>query len=73
MKETPFSYLGLADVEDRSGRSVFAGLNSEGFGIINSVAYNLPRKEGEQEDLEGMLMADALLDLPQPPPTSRPT
>jgi hypothetical protein len=60
VKETPFSYLGLADVEDRSGRSVFAGLNSEGFGIINSVAYNLPRKEGEQEDLEGILMADAL-------------
>ncbi len=60
VKETPHSYLGLADLEDRSGRRVFAGVNSEGFGIMNSVAYNLPKKEGEQEDLEGILMADAL-------------
>lgn len=60
VNETPYSYLGLTDLEDRSGRRVFAGVNSEGFGIMNSVAYNLPKKEGEQEDLEGILMADAL-------------
>lgn len=60
VKETPYSYLGLADREARSGRTVFAGVNSEGFAIINSVAYNLPRPAGEVEDLEGHIMADAL-------------
>ncbi len=60
VKETPFSYLGLANVESRAGRSVWAGVNSEGFGIMNSVAYNLPKKDGEQADLEGVIMADAL-------------
>jgi len=60
VKETPYSYLGLADLEARSGRSVFAGVNSEGFAIMNSVAYNLPKKTGESEDREGILMADAL-------------
>jgi len=43
-----------------SGRIVWAGLNSEGFAIMNSVAYNLPQKSGEKEDLEGLIMADAL-------------
>jgi hypothetical protein len=60
VKETPYAYLGLADLEARSGRSVFAGVNSEGFAIMNSVAYNLPKKAGESEDREGILMADAL-------------
>jgi len=60
VKETPYSYLGLADLEARSGRSVFAGVNSEGFAVMNSVAYNLPKKAGESEDREGILMADAL-------------
>ncbi len=60
VKEAPYSYLGLADLEARSGRSVFAGVNSEGFAIMNSVAYNLPKKAGESEDREGILMADAL-------------
>jgi hypothetical protein len=60
VRETPYSYLGLADLEARSGRSVFAGVNSEGFAIMNSVAYNLPKKAEESEDREGILMADAL-------------
>jgi hypothetical protein len=60
VKETPYSYLGLADLEARSGRSVFAGVNSEGFAVMNSVAYNLPKKAGESEDREGILMADTL-------------
>jgi hypothetical protein len=58
--EAPYAYLGLADVHDRSGRSVFAGVNAAGFAIMNSVAYNLPRPAGEEEDLEGIVMADAL-------------
>jgi hypothetical protein len=60
VRETPYSYLGLADLEARTGRSVYAGVNSEGFAIMNSVAYNLPKKAGESEDREGILMADAL-------------
>jgi hypothetical protein len=58
--ETPYSYLGLADADDASGRRVFLGLNSAGFAIMNTVAYNLPKAAGDAEDLEGTIMADAL-------------
>lgn len=60
VKENPYSYIGLINAEDTSGRFVYAGLNSEGFGIMNSVAYNLPEKDGEMKDLEGNVMAEAL-------------
>ncbi len=58
--EKPFSYLGIVNAKETSGRQVYAGLNSEGFGIMNSVAYNLPKNEKEMHDLEGVIMADAL-------------
>jgi len=60
VKDSPYSYLALVNAEVPSGRHTFAGLNSAGFGIMNTVAYNLPRKSGETEDLEGIIMADAL-------------
>ena len=58
--EQPYDYLCLANFDARSGRTCWAGLNSEGFAIINTVAYNLPERGGEMEDLEGVIMADAL-------------
>ena len=60
VEEQPFSYLALVNAEDTAGRIAWAGLNAAGFGIANSVAYNLPQVAGEQADLEGHLMADAL-------------
>lgn len=60
VSEQPYSYLALVNAEDTSGRIAWAGLNSAGFAIANSVAYNLPQIAGEEEDLEGHLMADAL-------------
>ncbi len=59
-KDFPYSYLGVVNNNERSGRIVYGGINSAGFAIINSVAVNLPYKCGEQKDLEGMIMADAL-------------
>lgn len=56
----PYSYLGLINAGDTSGRFVYAGLNAEGFGIMNSVAYNLTNKKDDLADLEGILMAEAL-------------
>lgn len=58
--EKPFAYLGVVNADDPDGRMVWAGLNAAGFAIANSVAYNLPQKAGEEADLEGMIMADAL-------------
>lgn len=58
--ESPHDYLCLADADADSGRQCFAGLNSAGFGIINTVAYNLPESGDELHDLEGFIMADAL-------------
>lgn len=60
VRETPYNYIGLANHEDNSGRWIYAGLNSQGFGIINTVAYNLPAASGELLDLEGNVMAEAL-------------
>jgi hypothetical protein len=60
VNETPYSYLGIVDADDASGRQVWVGLNSAGFAIMNTVAYNLPKKGGEAVDLEGIIMADAL-------------
>jgi hypothetical protein len=58
--EKPFKYLAVIDAGDTSGRIAWGGLNEAGFAIINSVAYNLPKKGGEMVDLEGIVMADAL-------------
>jgi len=60
VNEMPYSYIGLVNDKETSGRWAYAGLNSEGFAIMNSVAYNLPKKDGEMKDLEGQIMADAL-------------
>lgn len=60
VEEKPYCYLALVNNEETSGRWVYAGLNSEGFGIMNSVAYNLPKYSGELQDMEGLIMADAL-------------
>ncbi len=59
-KDYPFSYLAIVNNNEKSGRIVYGGINSCSFAIINSVAVNLPQKCGEQKDLEGMIMADAL-------------
>ncbi|MCK4836122.1 MAG: hypothetical protein KAT17_05775, partial [Candidatus Aminicenantes bacterium] len=58
--EQPFSYIALVNSLETSGRMVYAGLNTRGFAIMNSVAYNLSQKPGEMKDLEGQIMADAL-------------
>jgi len=58
--EKPFRYIGVVNAADNSGRVVWGGVNAAGFAIINSVAYNLPQRQGERIDLEGMVMADAL-------------
>lgn len=60
VNEVPYSYIAVVNHDETSGRSVFAGINSAGFAIMNSVAYNLPKKAGERTDLEGIIMADAL-------------
>ena len=59
----PHKYLGLADHTETSGRVVFAGINDQGFGIFNSVAYNLPLDPNEPRDREGVIMADALRNI----------
>ena len=57
----PYAYIGLSNRDNPSGDSVYGGLNSEGFGIINTVGVNLPEAgPGEMKDLEGFMMADAL-------------
>ena len=55
VRETPYSYAALINAEGASGRQAWAGLNSAGFAVMNTVAYNLPQKSGELQDLEGRL------------------
>jgi hypothetical protein len=58
--ESPFDYVALINARETSGCWVYAGVNSEGLGIMNSVAYNLPEDNDGMKDLEGRIMADAL-------------
>lgn len=58
--EKPYTYLAVVNADDSSGRVAWGGLNEKGFAIINSVSYNLPKRGGESEDREGIVMADAL-------------
>lgn len=60
VKDQPYSFLALVNADDTSARMAWAGLNAAGFAIAHSVAYNLPQESGEQADLEGIIMADAL-------------
>ncbi len=60
VEDKPYNYLGVVNAEDTDGRMVWAGVNAVGFAVANSVAYNLPQKSGEQADLEGIIMSDAL-------------
>lgn len=60
VKESPYSYIGLVNTISASGREVYAGLNSAGFAIMNTVGVNLPLKASETKDLEGIIMGDAL-------------
>ena len=57
-----YAYLGLVNAEDKSGKEVWAGVNTAGFAIINSVAYNLqsPHDTTTLKDQEGEIMKLAL-------------
>lgn len=61
VKESPHSYLALVDADEPTGRWAYAGVNDQGLAVMNTVAYNLPgAAAGEMEDLEGLLLAEAL-------------
>jgi len=60
VREQPYDYLALVDQADPSGRVCWAGVNTAGFGIMNTASYNLPEKKGEATEQEGYLMAQAL-------------
>ncbi len=57
-----YAYIGLVNAEDKSGNEVWAGVNSAGFAIMNSVAYNLksPTDTTQLQDMEGEIMKRAL-------------
>ena len=60
VNDKPHAYIALVNAHAPDGRHAFAGLNAAGFGIMNTVAYNLPQDKEEMRDLEGIIMADAL-------------
>jgi len=56
-----YKYIGLVNSKDLKGKSVWIGVNSEGFGIMNSASYNLNIGDGiEQTGYEGRIMKQAL-------------
>ena len=78
-KDGKYSYIGLVNSGDKTGKSIWIGHNSAGFAIMNSASYNLNNDTIEQTGLEGQLMKKALQtcatvdefeqflkDLPQP-------
>ncbi len=55
-----YSYIGLVNSKDKSGKSVWIGYNSAGFAIMNSASYNLNNDTIVQAGTEGRLMKEAL-------------
>jgi len=55
-----YSYIGLVNSRDKSGKSVWIGYNSAGFAIMNSASYNLNNDTITQTGTEGRLMKEAL-------------
>ncbi len=60
--DQPFSYMGLVNAVDTLGQEVWAGVNDQGFAIMNSASYNLKAEKDTTslKDQEGILMKLAL-------------
>lgn len=55
-----YSYIGIVNSNDKTGKEVWGGYNSAGFAIMNSASYNInPTNEGNEER-EGIVMKMAL-------------
>jgi len=60
-KDGKYTYIGLVNAPDSTGKEVWAGYNSAGFAIMNSAAYNLNIGDSTKLiDQEGVLMKRAL-------------
>lgn len=56
-----YSYVGLVNSRDKLGKSIWIGVNSEGFAIMNSASYNLNLDNNAKlTGLEGRIMKEAL-------------
>ena len=56
-----YDYMGLVNSLDKHGKSIWIGVNSAGFAIMNSASYNLNLGDTvKQSGLEGHLMKKAL-------------
>jgi hypothetical protein len=56
-----YKSIGLINADDPEGKEVWAGYNSAGFAIINTVSYNLISKDTVKlKDQEGVIMREAL-------------
>ncbi len=60
-KARPYSFNALVNSRDLKGKSIWEGLNSEGFAIMNSASYNLNVGDiTKQTGFEGRVMKQAL-------------
>ncbi len=55
-----YTYTGLVNSHDKTGKSIWIGYNSAGFAIMNSASYNLNNDTIKQTGGEGRLMKRAL-------------
>jgi len=55
-----YAYVGLVDSHDLTGKSIWLGYNSKGFGIMNTASYNLNYDTIKASGSEGRLMKMAL-------------
>ena len=59
--DAKYPYLGLVNSKDRKGKSIWIGMNSTGFAIMNSASYNLNlHSDDKLSGYEGRAMRDAL-------------
>ncbi len=59
--DAKYKYMGLVNSGDLKGKSVWIGMNDQGFAIMNSASYNMNLKDTvELSGLEGRIIKEAL-------------
>jgi len=59
--DAKYAYVGLVNSHDKNGKSIWIGVNDQGFAIMNSASYNLNFDNKDKlTGLEGRIMKEAL-------------
>jgi len=62
MKDGKYSAIGLVDSKNENATSIWIGINSEGFTIMNTLSYNIEDPKTAVSSRNGVIMKEALVN-----------